>query len=71
LAAAHAYADQLASGTGPAAVSTTKAQLYTDLVRHDIGASVAESERLLDSAMGTEEYREGIAAFVERRPPRF
>jgi enoyl-CoA hydratase/carnithine racemase len=71
LSAAHAYAERLAATTGPIAVSTTKAQLYTDLVRHDVGASIAESKRLLDTAMGTEEYREGIAAFVERRPPRF
>jgi enoyl-CoA hydratase/carnithine racemase len=71
LSAARDYAEQLAASTGPAAVATTKAQLYGDLVRHDVGASVAESKRLLDAAMGSAEYREGIAAFVERRPPRF
>jgi len=40
-------------------------------LRGNPAASVAESKDLLDTAMGTAEYREGIAAFVERRPPNF
>jgi enoyl-CoA hydratase/carnithine racemase len=71
LAAAHAYADLLVRTVGPEAVSTTKAQLYHDLHRHDSGASVADSKRLLDEAMGTSEYREGVAALREKRPPAF
>jgi enoyl-CoA hydratase/carnithine racemase len=71
LAAAHEYASLLADSVGPNAVSTTKAQLYRDLHRHDAAASVAESKHLLDQAMGTDEYREGIAAFRDRRPPIF
>ena len=34
-------------------------------------ASVADSLRLLDEAMGTAEYREGVAALIEKRPPNF
>jgi len=71
VAAALDYAHQLSVGTGPNAVSTTKAQLYQDLHRHSAGASVADSKRLLDEAMATGEYREGIAALREKRPPRF
>lgn len=71
LAAAQQYARDLSATTGPSAVSTTKRQLYTDLHRHHVAASVAESKRLLDEAMATAEYREGIAAFQEKRPPRF
>jgi enoyl-CoA hydratase/carnithine racemase len=71
LAAARDYARRLAVGTGPNAVSVTKAQLYRDLHRHSAGASVADSKRLLDDAMATEEYREGVAALREKRPPRF
>jgi enoyl-CoA hydratase/carnithine racemase len=41
------------------------------MLRGNPAASVAESKDLLDVAMGTAEYREGIAAFVERRPPNF
>ncbi|MEO6572181.1 MAG: enoyl-CoA hydratase-related protein [Ilumatobacteraceae bacterium] len=71
LAAALAYADLLARSVGPDAVSITKAQLYRDLHRHDAAASVRESKELLDRAMGTAEYREGVAALRERRSPRF
>lgn len=70
-AAAVAYAEQLIATTGPEAVSTTKAQLYADLHRHDAAASVADSKRLLDEAMRTAEYREGVAALRAKRPPRF
>lgn len=71
LAAAHEYARSLATSAGPTAVSVTKAQLYHDLHRHSAAASVADSKRLLDDAMATEEYREGIAALRQKRPPQF
>ncbi|MFP5489811.1 MAG: enoyl-CoA hydratase, partial [Acidimicrobiia bacterium] len=65
------YAHLLATSVGPEAVTVTKQQLYADLHRHDVAASVRESKELLDRSMGTAEYREGIAALRERRPPRF
>lgn len=71
LNAARAYAELLATSVGPNAVTVTKSQIYRDLHRHDAAASVADSKALLDEAMGTPEYREGIAAFRDKRPPRF
>jgi len=71
LAAAIEYGHLLAATTGPQAVAHAKRQLHEDVLRGDPAASVAESKELLDSAMGTAEYREGIAAFIERRPPNF
>jgi enoyl-CoA hydratase/carnithine racemase len=71
LAAAQAYGRLLASTTGPTAVTTTKRQLAADLLRHDPAASIADSLDLLDRAMGTAEYREGVAALTAKRPPRF
>lgn len=71
LAAATTWAQTLAATTGPVAVATTKRQLADDLLRHDPAASVADSIRLMNSAMGTPEYAEGVAAFIERRPPSF
>ena len=65
------YGRLLASSVGPEAVSVTKAQIYQDLHRHDSAASVADSKRLLDEAMRTAEYREGVAALREKRPPSF
>lgn len=71
LAAAQAWASRLAATTGPAAVAATKRQLVTDLMRHDPQASVEDSLDLMNRAMATDEYAEGIAAFTEKRPPRF
>ena len=71
LDAAVAYGYLLATTTGPRAVTHAKRQLHEDVLRGDPAASVAKSKELLDAAMGTDEYREGIAAFLERRPPKF
>lgn len=69
--AAHEYAATLATTVGPRALRTTKRQLYDDLLTNDVGAALAAARRLLAEAMTTAEYREGVAAFGERRPPRF
>jgi enoyl-CoA hydratase/carnithine racemase len=71
LNAAQEYARLLASTTGPQAVTDTKRQLTADLLRHDPAASIADSLRLLDRAMGTAEYGEGVRALTEKRPPDF
>ena len=55
----------------PRAVETTKRQIAADLLRHDPAGSVADSLRLLDEAMGTAEYREGVSALAEKRAPNF
>ncbi|MFV0309708.1 MAG: enoyl-CoA hydratase-related protein [Desertimonas sp.] len=68
---AHDYATTLATTAGPNAVAMTKRQLYDDLLRHDVGAAVDDAGRLLNEAMATPEYREGVAALRERRPPHF
>jgi enoyl-CoA hydratase/carnithine racemase len=71
LAAAMEYAHMLAGSAGPTAVRVTKRQVYDDLLSHDVGASITESKRLMNDAMATAEYREGVAALREKRPPRF
>jgi enoyl-CoA hydratase/carnithine racemase len=65
------YARQLATGVGPRALQVTKRQIYTDLLSVDVGAAITTSQRLLAEAMTTAEYREGVAALRERRPPQF
>lgn len=69
--AARSWAANVAKTTGPVAVATAKRQLAADAIRNSPAASVVESVSLLDQAMGTDEYAEGIAAFIERRPPNF
>ncbi len=65
------YARWMATAVGPEAVAQTKRQLYADQLRFEVGESVEESKRLINDAMGRKEYAEGVAAFTERRPPRF
>lgn len=71
LAMARDYAHRLATTVGPEAVEVTKRQLYQDLCHGDPSASTRTSVELMTAAMSTEEYREGVAAFRERRPPTF
>lgn len=71
LAMAREWAMTVATTAGPHAVSVTKAQIYADLVSHDVGTSVDTSVRLIDEATKTAEYREGVAALREKRPPNF
>ena len=66
-----AAARRLATGVSSAAVAATKRQLYDDLLDHDVGASVERSKVLLDEMMRGADYREGVAALRERRPPDF
>jgi len=64
------YARVLATEISPSSLRESKRQLYTDLHR-DVGSAVAESEHLLDRMATEPDFREGVAAWQERRPPRF
>ncbi len=64
------YARALATEVSPRAVAAAKAQLYADL-HGDVGTAVEVSERLLDELVAGEDHAEGVAAWLERRRPRF
>ncbi len=70
LAATIEWAEQLASSVSPQALRASRQQVYLDQHR-DVGASVVQSIELLHEFMGSEEYREGVSALVEKRPPNF
>ena len=70
LPAALAWARAVATEVAPSSAALAKAQLYADLHR-GVGASVATSERLLDETIAGDDYREGVAAWMGRRPPVF
>jgi enoyl-CoA hydratase/carnithine racemase len=65
-----AYARSLATEVSPRAVAAAKAQLYADL-HGDVGTAVEVSERLLEELVRGPDHAEGVAAWTERRPPRF
>ncbi|MGK5114634.1 MULTISPECIES: enoyl-CoA hydratase-related protein [unclassified Geodermatophilus] len=64
------YARTLAAAS-PAAVTTTKRQLWGDLLHADPAAAIETSKRLIGEHMRTPDYAEGVAALKEKRPARF
>ena len=54
----------------PSSLTATRRQIYTDLHR-SAAEAVVDSERRLEEMMRGDDYREGVAAFVERRPPKW
>ena len=65
-----AYARALATEVSPASMAAAKRQLYADWHR-DVGASVVESEQLIAEMATQPDYAEGVAAWLEKRAPRF
>ena len=55
----------------PGAVAATKRQLWGDLLHGDPRAAVEDSKVLISALMQHPDYAEGVAALVEKRPPRF
>ena len=55
----------------PTAVSTAKRQLWGDVLHADPRRAVEQSKELIGKLMNEPDYAEGVAAFLEKRPPRF
>ena len=62
------YAHQLISSVSPNSLRQTRWQIYRDLHR-DVASAVIESERLIEDMAKEEDFKEGIAALVQKRPP--
>jgi len=70
LEATLAYARALVDEAAPSSLSTIKRQLTLDLFR-PLADSAGESNRLIEDMIGSDDYRRGIKALVEKRPPGF
>lgn len=68
LPATYAYVQQMITTVSPNSLRQTRWQIYRDLHR-DVASSVRDSEVLLNTMMREADYREGVRAFVEKRPP--
>ena len=62
------YAGNLLATVSPNSLKQTHWQVYRDLHR-DAASAVKESERLVNDMMGEEDFKEGVSALVEKRPP--
>ena len=69
LAAAHEWAAGLAARTSPAAVAATRAMLRA--APSDPETASATESRTIAALIREPDCAEGVAAFLERRPPRF
>ncbi|MBU6282969.1 enoyl-CoA hydratase, partial [bacterium] len=61
---------EIATQCSPRSIRIMKRQLYADLAG-DLGSSVHEADREMVASFSAEDFREGVAAFLQRRPPRF
>ncbi len=66
----YGYVRRMIETVSPNSLKTTRRQVYQDLHR-DVASSVAESEALIAEMMREPDYKEGVAAFMEKRKPRW
>jgi enoyl-CoA hydratase/carnithine racemase len=64
------YARNLIDNAAPSSLRVTKSQLSHDLFR-PLSESAEESTRMIDEMVGSEDFKRGVAALGDRRPPRF
>jgi enoyl-CoA hydratase/carnithine racemase len=70
LDAAVAFADELARLSSPTSMSIIKGQIQRAM-DSDFGTAFAESEGLLIESLRQPDLAEGVASYLERRPPKF
>ena len=70
VADAQAYLREIAGTGAPNSIMMMKRQVYKHLNR-ELGAAMAESTVWMDESLARDDFKEGVASFVERRPPNF
>jgi len=66
----YAYARDLGDFVSPSAMATIKRQLY-DVPFQTLAEATIDANREMQIALKSNDFREGVASFVEKRPPRF
>lgn len=64
------YINDLAENCSPASIAGMKGQLYRDLFR-DPTESFKEAHQMMKATLRTDDFREGVKSFVEKRKPEF
>ena len=66
----YAYARDLADFVSPSAIAVIKRQLY-DVPFQTLAEATIDANREMLVALRGSDFREGVASFMEKRPPRF
>ena len=66
----YAYARDLADFVSPSAIAVIKRQLY-DVPFQTLAEATIDANREMVMALRGSDFREGVASFMEKRPPRF
>jgi enoyl-CoA hydratase/carnithine racemase len=67
---ARAYARDMAANCAPSSMAAMKRQVYAALDQ-DIDSALLEANGLMIASLAADDFREGVASFVEKRPPAF
>lgn len=70
LPAAQQYVRDLAAGSSPSSLAVMKRQVYQQL-HAGLGAAEKESIQLMLESFERPDFKEGVASFLEHRPPSF
>jgi enoyl-CoA hydratase/carnithine racemase len=70
LATARETATELATLSSPRSIAVMKRLLYTHQFT-DLISATAEADQEMVASFPSEDFREGVASFLEKRPPRF
>ncbi len=70
LATVREVAAEMATLCSPRSIRIMKRQIYGALLK-DLGAVIEEADTEMVASFTTEDFREGVASFVQKRPPRF
>jgi enoyl-CoA hydratase/carnithine racemase len=70
LGAVHETARELATQSSPRSIAVMKRMLYGHQFT-DLATATAEADAEMVASFPTEDFREGVASFLEKRPPRF
>jgi hypothetical protein len=65
-----AYARDLAANCSPGSMAVIKAQVYRDL-DSPLAPALERSLREMELSLATEDFKEGVASYVEQRAPKF
>ena len=70
LNAAIQYIQELAQHVSPKSLQIMKAQVYRHL-NMELGKAMVESNQWMDESLKSEDFKEGVTSFIERRKPNF